>query len=147
MCDVLCGLYSKHHNGSEQPANDALIRCLKDMLTIAQSVPIYLVMDGLDECPNDSGYPSSREMVLSVVKELVELRLSNLRLFVTSRPEWDIRITIQPLATQDISLHGESGQNQDINAYIAFVVQSVKHWRDDDKIMVINKLMGDADGM
>ena len=117
------------------------------MLTIAGSVPIYLVLDALDECPNDSGYPPSREMVLSVVKELVELRLSNLRLCVTSRPEWDIRITIELLATQEISLQDESGQNQDINAYITFVVHSVKHWRDDDKTMVIDKLMEDADGM
>ena len=147
MYDVLRGLYSKHRDGSEHPANDALIRCLKDMLTIAPSVPIYLVMDALDECPNDSGYPPSREMVLNVVKELVELRLSNLRLCVTSRPEWDIRITIKPLATQEISLHDESGQNQDINAYVTFVVQSVKHWRDDDKTMVIDKLTEDADGM
>ena len=146
LCDVLRGLYSKHHDGSEQPSNDALLRCLKGMLTIARSVPIYVVMDALDECPNDSGSPS-REKVLNVVEELIKLRLPNLRLCITSRPELDIRAIIKPLATQEISLHDESGQNRDINAYVTFVAQSVKHWRDDDKKMIADKLMEDADGM
>jgi hypothetical protein len=148
--DVLRGLYSEHEDGSKQPHHDALVRCLKGMLTIAGSAPAYLVMDALDECPNDLGDLSSfspRGKVLSLVKELVGLRLPNLRLCITSRPELDIRAIIKPLSTQEISLPDESGQNQDINAYITFVVQSVKHWRDDDKKMVIDKLTEDADGM
>ncbi|KAN0138147.1 hypothetical protein V8E53_004036 [Lactarius tabidus] len=148
--DVLRVLYLEHEDGSKQPHDDTLVRCLKDMLTIAGSAPVYLVMDALDECPNtsDDRSPwSPRGKVLSLVKELVGLRLPNLRLCITSRPELDIRIIIQHLATQKISLHDESGQNRDINTYIDFVVQSVKHWRDDDKKMVINKLTEDADGM
>ena len=147
LCDVLRGLWSKHHDGSEKPVNDALLQCLKDMLTLPRSVSIYIIIDALDECPNESGDPLSHAEVLSVVKELVGLRLPNLHLCVTSRPELDIRNTIKPLATQEISLHDERGQNWDINSYVAFVVQSVKHWRDDDKKMVIEKLTEDADGM
>jgi hypothetical protein len=149
LCDVLRGLYLEHEDGSKQPHNDALLRCLKDMLTIARSVPIYLVMDALDECPNDSGdRPSWSPLgkVLSLVKELIGLRLPNLRLCITSRPELDIRTFIKPLATQEISLHDERGQRQDINTYVTFVVQSVKHWRRNDKNMVIRELEY-ADGM
>jgi hypothetical protein len=148
--DVLRGLYSEHEDGSKKPHNDALLRCLKDMLTIARSVPIYLVVDALDECPNDSGDLSSRSprgKVLSVVAELVKLGLPNLRLCLTSRPEVDIRTIVKPLSTQQISLHDESGQNRDINAYVTFVVQSVTKWRVDDKKMVIDKLTENADGM
>ncbi|KAN0138107.1 Ankyrin repeat-containing domain protein [Lactarius tabidus] len=148
--DVLRGLYSEHENGLKQPHNDALVRCLKDMLTIAGSAPAYLVIDALNECPNASDDRlawSPRGKVLGLVKELVGLRLPNLRLCITSRPELDIRTIIKPLATQEISLHDESGQNRDINAYVTFVVQSVKHWRDVDKKMVIDKLTEDADGM
>jgi hypothetical protein len=150
LCDVLRGLYSEHEDGSKRPLHNALLRCLKDMLTIARSVPIYLVMDALDECPKYSDYRlslSPRGIVLSLVKELVGLRLPNLHLCITSRPEWDIRAIITPLATQQISLHDESGQNRDINSYVTFVVHSVKHWQDDDKKMVIDKLTEDADGM
>ena len=148
--DVLGGLFSKHQDGSKQPHNDALLRCFKDMLTMAQSVPVYLVVDALDECPNDSGDLPSRSprgKVLTVVAELVKLRLPNLRLCITSRPEVDIRTILKPLANQEISLHDESGQNRDINAYVIYVVQSVTKWRDDDKKMVIDKLTENADGM
>ena len=113
-------------------------------------MPIYLVVDALDECPKDSGIPSSREKVLQLVKDLVGLRHPNLRLCITSRPEFDIRTTLAPLATQQISLHDESGQTQDINVYVTSVVRSderMKRWRDGDKTMVINKLTERADGM
>jgi hypothetical protein len=145
--NVLRGLYSEHEDGSKQPHHDALVRCLKDMLTTPRSAPVYLVLDALDECPNALGFPTSREKVLELVKTLVELPHTNLQICITSRPELDIRTIIKPLATQEISLHDESGQNQDINAYVAFIVQSVKHWRDHDKKMVIDKLTEDADGM
>ena len=126
--DVLRGLYSEHQDGSKQPHNDALLRCLKDMLTMVQSAPVYLVLDALDERPDDSGDLSSRSprgKVLSVVEELVELRLPNLHLCIMSRPEVDIRTILKPLATQQISLHEEGGQNRDINAYVTFIVQSI----------------------
>ena len=149
-CDILIGLHSAHQNGSHQPTDESLARCLKDMLTTMGQVPIYLIMDALDECPNDSGIPSSREMVLKLVKELVELRHPNLRLCITSRPEFDIRTKLDPLATQQLSLHDESGQKQDIIDYVISVVRSderMKRWRDDDKNMVIEKLTEKVDGM
>ena len=113
-------------------------------------MPIYLIIDALDECPNDSGIPSSRQRVLKLVKELVGLHYPNLRLCVTSRPEFDIRSALKPLATQQISLHEEGGQKQDINDYVTSVVsldEMMKRWRSNDKTMVINKLTARADGM
>ena len=148
--DVLRRMYSEHRDGSKRPHDDALLLCLKDILTVARSVPVYLVVDALDECPNDSGDLSShspRGKVLSVVEELVNPRLPNIRLCITSRPELDIRTILKPLANQEISLHNESGQNLDINAYITSVVKSETKWRDDDKKMVIDKLTENADGM
>ena len=150
FCDTLSSLYSAHKQGSEQPTDDSLAVCLKDMLTMIGPVPIYLVMDALDECPNDSGIPSSREKLLKLVKELVELQHSNLRLCVTSRPEFDIGTTLAPLVTQQVSLQDEIGQKQDIIDYLTSVVRSderMKRWRDDDKTMVIETLTAKADGM
>ena len=148
--DVLLSLYLAHEQGSEQPTNDSLAECFKHMLMITEQQPIYIIMDALDECPIDLGVPSSREKVLELVKELVELRRPNLRLCITSRPEFDIRATLQPLATQQISLHDESGQQQDIIDYVTSIVhldKKMKKWRDDDKNMVIDKLTKKADGM
>ena len=150
FCDILHSLYSENKDGSQQPTTASLLRCLKGMLAITGSQPVYLVMDALDECPNDSGIPSSREKMLMTVKELVELRRLNLRLCVTSRPEYDIRTTLEPLATQQVSLHDEGGQKQDINNYVTSVVHSdgkMKKWRDAEKDMVVESLTAKADGM
>ncbi len=148
--DVLLGLYSEHRDGSEQPTDDSLTQCLKNMLTIAEQLPIYLIMDALDECPNDSGIPSSREKVLKLLEELVKFHHPYLRLCVTSRPEFDIRTTLEPLATEPVSLHDEIGQKQDIIYYVTFVVRSdrrMKRWQDDDKDAIIENLTEKADGM
>jgi hypothetical protein len=113
-------------------------------------VPIYLVIDALDECPNTIGVPSSREKVLDLVEEFVELRHPNLRLCVTSRPEFDICTVLGPLATQQLSLQDESGQRQDIIYFVTSVVRSdkrMKRWKDEEKDMVIDKLTEKADGM
>src|ERR1700761_2565027 len=134
--DILLSLYSAHKEGSEKPANDSMVQCLKKMLTTTGQPPIYFVIDALDECPNDSGIPSPREKVLDLVKELVMLWPRNLRLCITSRPEFDICTMLQPLARHKISLHDESGQKQDIIDYVTSVVHSdrkMMRWPGDDK--------------
>ena len=148
--NILFSLYSAHNKGSEKPANDSVGRCFKDMLTTTGQAPIYLVIDALDECPNDSDIPPPREKVLDLVNELVKLRLPNLHLCITSRPEFDIRTALEPLATQKVSLHDESGQKKDIIHYVTSVIHSdkkMRKWRDDDKKMVIQTLTEKADGM
>jgi len=150
FCDALYSLYSSHKQGSEQPTDESLLQCLKYMLTTVGPVPIYLVLDALDECPYGTGLPSPREKLLDLVDDLVKLRLPTLRLCVTSRPEFDIRTALKPLATQQVSLHDEGGQTRDIKNYVTDVVQSdrrMKRWRDEEKDMVIEKLAEKADGM
>lgn len=145
--DLLHGLYSKHQNGSE-PLTQSLAQCLKDMLSIAGQMPIYLILDALDECPSD--FPPSRDKVLDLVEELVELRLPNLRLCVTSCPEYDIRAVLEPLATQQLCLHDEREQQQDIRTYVTSIIRSdqkTKKWPVEDQDMVIAELVGKADGM
>jgi hypothetical protein len=122
------------------------------MLALLCSRPVYIILDALDECPNWPGIPSPREQVLSLVKELVDLHLPHLRMCVTSRPEFDIRATLTPLAHYQVSLHDESGQKKDIIDYVNSVVYSesetvMKRWRDDDKKIVVETLSEKADGM
>ena len=149
-CDLLNRLYLKHRNGEQKPSEDELIQCLKDILTLPDQQPVYLIIDALDECPDTSGMPSPREQVLDFVKKLVELSLSNLRLCVTSRPEIDIRRALESLTSLRVSLHEQSGQRQDIVDYVTSVVQSdakMRRWRDEDKNLVIETLSDGADGM
>ena len=60
-CDVLSDLYSDHDDGKNQPSDIALAECLKTMLTLPDQPPTYLIIDALDESPNSSGIPSTRE--------------------------------------------------------------------------------------
>jgi hypothetical protein len=151
-CDILSELYSVHDNGKDQPSNSALITCLKDMLTLPDQPPIYLIMDALDESPNTSGIPSPRERVLHLLKDLVDLRLPNVHLCVTSRPEIEIRDVIVPLTSLRVSLHDQSGQKEDIADYVRSVVYSnsepiMRRWKKEDKDLVIEMLSERADGM
>ena len=151
-CDILSRLYYAHDDGTKKPGDSAMIRCLKDMLTIPNSRPIYIILDALDECPNWPGIPSAREQVLTLIKELVDLHLPHLHICVTSRPEFDIRATLTPLALHSVSLHDESGQKKDIVDYVKSVVYSeaetmMKRWREGDKKMVVEVLSEKADGM
>jgi hypothetical protein len=149
-CDILNDLYLIHDIGAQKPSEDELIQCLKDMLSLPDQQPVYLIIDALDECPETSGMPSPREQVLDLVKELVEFSSPNLRLCVTSRPEIDIRRALEPLTSIRVSLHEQSGQKQDIVDYVTSVVQSdakMGRWRDEDKNLVIETLSERADGM
>jgi hypothetical protein len=151
-CDILSYLYLVHDKGKAQPSDSTLVECLKQMLTLPDQLPTYLIIDALDESPNASGIPSPREKVLQLVKELVELRLPNLRICVTSRPEIDIREALEPLTSRRVSLHDQSGQKKDIVEYVKSVVYSssepiMRRWRTDDKELVIEVLSERADGM
>jgi hypothetical protein len=122
------------------------------MLTLSDQRPIYLIIDALDECSNVSGIPSSRNRVLQLVKELVDLHLPDLHICVTSRPEVDIREVLKPLTTHRVSLHDQSGQKKDIEDYVRSVVYSdsepiMRRWRKEDKDVVIETLSERADGM
>src|SRR6266404_244481 len=139
-CDILRGLYTTHDQGSVQPNDDALTQCLKAMLVALGETPIYVIIDALDESPATSGMPSPREKVLQLVEELVDLKLSHFRLCVTSRPEIDIRTTLEPLAHHRISLHDENGQKDDIANYVSSVVHSdlrIRRWRLEQRDRVI----------
>jgi hypothetical protein len=147
---ILSHLYSEHDGGSQQPDYRALTGCLEKMLELPGQPPIYIIIDGVDECPDNSGVMSPREQVLEFVKELVDLNLPNLRLCITSRPEADIKAVLDQLASQHVSLHDQSGQKDDISNYIRSVVLSdrkLRGWRAEDKQLVIDTLSRKADGM
>ena len=151
-CDVLSRFYFHHDDGAKQPSNDTLTRCLKEMLTLPDQCPIYLIMDALDECSNLSEIPSPRNRVLQLVKELVNLHVPKLHICVTSRPEVDIRDVLDPLTSHRVSLHDQSGQQKDIENYVRSVVYSdsepiMRRWRKEDKEHVIEVLSKLADGM
>ena len=152
LCDVPSRYYVAHDNGARQASDKDMTQCLKEMLTLPDQGPVYLIIDALDECPDTSGVPSAREQVLNLVKELVSLELPSLHICITSRPEVNISEAIGPLASQTVSLQDEIGQRKDIADYVRSVVYSglgtfMRQWRKDDKEHVIETLSERAEGM
>jgi len=147
---ILSGLYSENNAGSQQPDDEALAECLKEILILPDAPMKYIILDGIDECPNTSGFPTAREEVLKFLEEIVGLKLPNVCICATSRPEIDIRTFLEPLTSLHMSLHDENGQRQDILDYIRNVVHSdwrMRRWRPEDKQLVIDTLSAKADGM
>ena len=147
---ILSNLYLENNAGSQQPDNESLTECLKEILRLPHAPMRYIIVDAIDECPNTSGFPTAREEVLDFLERLVSLNLPNLRICVTSRPEIDIRTVLEPLTSLHVSLHDEAGQKQDILNYIKNVVHSdrqMRRWRPEDKQLVIDTLSAKADGM
>jgi hypothetical protein len=150
--DILFNFYSVHQKGSQQPSISALTECLEDMFKASGDVPIYLVLDAVDECPNTKGIPSSRRQVLDLVEKLVKQGPPRLHLCITSRPEVDIRTSLEPLTSTSnrICLHDQEGQKKDIVEFVRGVVYSdenMRRWRDEDKQLVIEMLSERANGM
>ena len=149
-CGVLERLYSVHNAGLKEPSKDVLRECLKSMMILQNQGPIFIVFDAIDECPNDAGTPSPRENVLELIEWLSELHYSHLSICVTSRPEADIEAVLQPLASFTVSLHEESGQNDDIANYIKWFINSdpkAQKWTKEDKELVLEKISEGAYGM
>ena len=150
--DLLSQLHKMCRDGSDQPSDATLAQCLKNMLDLPGQLPTYIIIDALDECPNNTGTPSAREKVLNFVEDLVQSNHSNLFICITSRPEHDITTILNPLTppSRRVSLHEEVGQRGDIDSYVRSFVQTdraMRRWRAEDKELVINVLSERANGM
>jgi hypothetical protein len=141
FCNILLEFYLAYQHGSKKPSESDLFTCLGKMLRVPGTVPIYFIIDALDECPDASESQSPRAKVLELLEQLVGFQLPNLRLCVASRFEDDIRNVIEPLTStcNRISLHDEDGQKRDIADYVRSVVKTMK-WREEDKELVIRAL-------
>jgi hypothetical protein len=149
--DIISNFYSTY--GVQSPSDEDLERCLKELLDVPGQAPVYLIIDALDECPSTSprlSGPSPREEVLKLLLRLIESRLVNLRICVTSRRETDIKIALEPFTFRSISIHDEPGQLEDIENYIRSVINTgpkSRRWKEEDKQQVIEVLTDRADGM
>ena len=149
-CDILSRSYLEHGKGVRKPSDETLTSCLAKMVSLPSQGPIYIILDALDECPNNSGMPTPREEVLDLVEDLVGLNVPNLHICVTSRPEVDIQTILEPLTSLRVSLHNQTGQKKDIVDYVSSIVYSdrkMRRWREEDRKLVIEKLSERADGM
>jgi hypothetical protein len=114
-CNILSHLHAAHDGGARQPSDQALTKCLKKMLTLPYRLPIYLIIDALDECPDTSGIPSPRDEVLQLITELVQLRLADLHICITTRPNSDTDYNFErPSPNSDVEYDFELSPSSDV---------------------------------
>ncbi|EMD34301.1 hypothetical protein CERSUDRAFT_75873 [Gelatoporia subvermispora B] len=148
---LLSGLWSSHSSGSQQPNERDLLQCLKTMLELLSDQDLYVIIDALDECPDDSlEEHSKRHGVLKLICEIIGWGSQNLHMCVSSRPEPDIRAALEALSPCAVSLHAEDGQAHEISAYVSSVIESqsaFQRWKPQDRALAIARLSEKANGM
>lgn len=148
--EALSTLYVAHDRGSRQPGEVELMQCLRNMIGQGtRTSPVYVIVDGLDECPDFSGLASPRAEVLEIIQGLVKIS-PHIHLCIASRFEMDIRRILEPLTSYTVSLDKDDGHHKDITEYIKSVVLSdsrMEGWPEQDKELVINRLTQDCSGM
>jgi len=64
--DILSSLYGDRANGLRQTSEGDLIECLKKVLALPCQGRVYIIMDALDECPNNLECPPHVKMFCSL---------------------------------------------------------------------------------
>jgi hypothetical protein len=134
-CDILHKLYSNYGNDAQKPGVDALLRCLKDMLSSPSSGTTYIIIDALDECLSSN--PQGPRDSVQLIRALVGFGRKDLRVFATNLHEDDIHNALQPLASQTVSLHENEEHLRDIIDYIKWRIAEnsrMRRWRYEDKV-------------
>lgn len=117
---------------TEKSLNEALHATIKDFDNV------FIVLDGLDECPNDTGRHGERDERMAILRLISDLRtynLKNLHLAAVSRPEFDIDAEFQRQAsgsreasfTVDLSTEiNANNMTADISTYIESHLKAAK---------------------
>jgi len=104
--------------------------------------PTYVIIDALDEC-------SDREPLLGLLEEIHGWELDDLHIIATSRPEKEIKETLEPLATNIVGLENALVE-PDIRSYIRHTLgedRRLKKWSAEVKEEVEVALTEGAHGM
>lgn len=167
LCSLICQLWTKrpdkpeiiskldkYEKQNQRPDLETLKEALAAMTCGFSNV--YIIVDALDECPNEDGV-WKREKLLESLSHLQKKLLPNVHLLCTSRSEPDIEATFRPLITLsnavleiDLDSSGCIGLVQhDISLYLdqLFATPNYQFWSDGNKAEAKSVLITKAEGM
>ncbi|KAJ7067345.1 hypothetical protein C8F01DRAFT_1247725 [Mycena amicta] len=131
-------LWSSYANGEHLPSNSALISDALIPILGEFTQPVYIVLDALDEC-------SEHDKLLDAVKHIIDAKLANVHLLLTSRAEIP-RDT--DLAKQAVSVSLEKSIDQDIEAYVTEILAKLDgDWPQERKDQIKAGLLERGGGM
>jgi len=132
-------LYEKCEKGRRTPTLDELTETIFTVLN--KGLRVHLIVDALDEC-------SERELLLRVIKQMLQVE-GDIHLLLTSRKEYDIESTLQPIVTAIVSME-DKRVDPDIRIHVEQCMrEDPKLCRWDEKIKeeIVNELVSRAKGM
>ena len=112
-------LHGRYKNINSAPPVSELMNTLLSTSKLYSKV--YLVCDALDEC-------TERRLLLDMLRDLIRQRPPCLNMLFTSRQERDIRVSLNPLITHDITIRATDIEN-DIRLYVSNVLQRDENLR------------------
>ncbi|CAG8957981.1 hypothetical protein HYFRA_00000324 [Hymenoscyphus fraxineus] len=129
-----------------QPPIDRLLSVLHVLLELPVSSEVFLVLDALDECPNDK---AERDQLCQILIQIKGWGLQKLHTIITSRPEDDLKKSLTPLATSTPISIEDSVVKSDIQLFVkASLSQSkLKEWPADFRNEIEETLVNGAHGM
>ncbi|RDL32416.1 uncharacterized protein BP5553_08872 [Venustampulla echinocandica] len=140
--------YDQANYGQQKPTQESLITMLKAVLVGFEHV--YMVIDGLDECPKGEG---QRDELLALIYEIYGLELSCLHILLASRREIDIEDSFSNFPARlscvtEVSVRGAHVE-QDIQKYLKHRLthRTFEKWKPALKKNVEMKLSTQVDGM
>ena len=118
--DRLKDLWLECHEGRQRPLLVKLMRELNCLL--ADFTDVFLVVDALDECPEDNG---ERGTLLEIITEIHSWQTEHLHILATSRQQTDIEVMLEPLLTaKAISIRDEQ-VNADVKILVSHEVGTI----------------------
>ena len=138
-----CRDHLKQRCWTDSPTYDDLLSILSHVLRL--SGPTVLIIDALDECPEDIRNIS----LLPFLESLRDMGGDQFRLLVTSRPESDISSRMPNFETHRLKFHDDKQHLQEICDYIDRQLASpnLYHWPSRVKHEVRWELARKANGM
>ena len=120
--DAIRRLSDDHRKRGSRPNTDELLSALH-LIISGLGKDVSLVLDGLDEYPEDSGHAQWPEL-LKVIQDIMEQGFDNLHFLVTSRNQEDIRNDLRRLSNPPREMDVEKLLLFDLEMYFDNVMQS-----------------------
>ncbi|KAJ6013839.1 hypothetical protein N7540_008430 [Penicillium herquei] len=130
-------IWEDHHLRGSQPDSRAIYDLLDNVISNI-SGHVYLVLDALDECP-ENAKSKERMTLLPLLTGLVERHKKKLHILATSRPEQDIKQELYAFSIIDLEVH----LDDDVRSFVKTSLKQgqLKKLNQDLKYLIREKLL------
>ncbi|KAI9927693.1 hypothetical protein MW887_002545 [Aspergillus wentii] len=132
----LVNLWKKQSHQNSDPVQDEFSTVLNDVIECHMGDHLFLIFDALDECPDNE--VRERDLLLRLLKGLIDKHGNKIHLLATSRVEEDIRCHLEENLNIDPEdrINLEDRMNDDVVAFVykALNQGKLKRWEKNEQV-------------